>query len=197
MAFSIDMYGAGKHGETPEQAQALMMSVMSDPAALETRFNAALKIVRRHPRADSAKIAALGYYFGGGVVLYMARKGVDLAGVISMHGTLSSPLPARPGSVRAPLRIYTGGADPFVPAEQVNGFVAEMQAAGVRFDLVSFPGVQHAFTNPEATALGQCFGLPLAYDAAADGESWAGLQGFLAMVFGDRPGRRAHGKAAE
>lgn len=182
-AFAIDMYGADRVGANPDEAGALMTAVMSTPGAIEQRFNAALDILRRHERVQSDRIAALGYCFGGGVVLHMARTGIELAGIGSMHGTLSSPVPAAAGSIKTPLVVYTGGADPFVPTEQVSGFVSEMLTAGARFDLVTFPGAQHAFTNPEASESGQRFGLPLGYDATADRESWAGFTAFLKDVF--------------
>ncbi|MDZ4348401.1 MAG: dienelactone hydrolase family protein [Xanthomonadaceae bacterium] len=182
-AFAIDMYGADRLGENPEQAGALMGGVMADPAVLEKRFTAALELLRAHPRVDGARLAALGYCFGGGVVLHMARQGIELAGIVSMHGTLSSPVPAAADAVKSPLKIYTGGADPFVPTEQVQGFVTEMLQAGARFDLVAYPGVRHAFTNPAATEAGQRFGIPLAYDAAADRDSWSGLTAFLEEIF--------------
>lgn len=184
-AFAIDMYGAGKQGSTPDEAGALMGAVMSDPAALEKRFNTALKLLREHPQTQPSKVAALGYCFGGGVVLHMARQGIELAGIGSMHGILSSPVPAESGSVKTPLQIYTGGADPFVPTEQVSDFVSEMLQAGARFDLITFPGAQHAFTNPAASGVGEQFGIPLAYDAEADRVSWAGFTEFLQDVFDD------------
>jgi dienelactone hydrolase len=182
-AFAIDMYGADKLGSNPEEAGALMTGVMSTPGAVEKRFNAAFDILRRHERVESNRIAALGYCFGGGVVLHMARTGIKLAGIGSMHGTLSSPVPAAPGSIKTPLVVYTGGADPFVPTEQVSGFVSEMLTAGARFNLITFPGVQHAFTNPEASESGQRFAIPLGYDATADRESWIGFTTFLKDVF--------------
>lgn len=184
-SFAIDMYGVGKQGSNPDEAGALMGAVMSDPAALEKRFNTALKLLREHPRTQPSRVAALGYCFGGGVVLHMARQGIELAGIGSMHGILSSPVPAESGSVKTPLQIYTGGADPFVPTEQVSGFVSEMLNAGARFDLITFPGAQHAFSNPAATDAGKRFGIPLAYDAEADRVSWAGFTEFLQDVFDD------------
>ena len=184
-AFAIDMYGAGKLGENPEQAGALMGGVMADPAVLEKRFRAALELLQAHPQVDGGRLAALGYCFGGGVVLHMARQGIELAGIVSMHGSLSSPVPAAIDAIKSPLKIYTGGADPFVPTEQVQGFVTEMLQAGARFDLVAYPGVRHAFTNPAATEAGQRFGIPLGYDAAADRDSWNGLTAFLEEIFID------------
>jgi dienelactone hydrolase len=120
---------------------------------------------------------------GGSVVLHMARQGADLAGVISNHGGLAAKTPAQPGRVKAKVLVFTGQADPMVPTDQVEAFVGEMQAAGVDYTLVGFPGAKHAFTNPEATELGRRFNMPIAYDRVADAESWAQTGFFLKQAF--------------
>ena len=122
-------------------------------------------------------------YSGGGVVLEMARAGVDLDGVASFHGSLGTQSPAQPGRVKARVLVLNGAADPFVPPEQVQAFEQEMQAAGVDFTVVNYPGVKHSFTNPDADSFGKRFEMPLAYDAKADADSWERLQAFLKVVF--------------
>src|SRR6266480_2788215 len=143
-----------------------------DAAVVAARFNAALDLLKRDPHVDSARIAAIGYCFGGGVVLGMARSGADLAAVVSFHGSLGTKTPAEPGKVKARVLVLAGGADPFVPPEQVEAFRKEMQAAGARFEVVTYPGAKHGFTNPDAGT----YGMPqLAYAAAADRQSWAAM----------------------
>ncbi|MCK7490631.1 MAG: dienelactone hydrolase family protein [Comamonadaceae bacterium] len=92
-----------------------------------------------------------------GVVLEMARRGVDLDAVASFHGSLGTPGPARPGVVKARVLVLTGEADPMIPPDQVSAFRQEMDAAGVTYDVVVYPGATHSFTSPEADALGQKF----------------------------------------
>jgi len=114
-------------------------------------------------------------------VLHMARSGADLAAVVSFHGSLGTKTPAESGKVKARVLVLAGGADPFVPPEQVEAFRKEMQTAGARFEVVMYPGAKHGFTNPDAGK----YGMPqLAYDAAADRQSWAAMLKLFHEVFG-------------
>jgi len=172
VGLALDMYGKGKVTTHPQDAQAFVSEVTKDPAVLAARFNAALEQLKRDPHVDTTRIAAIGYCFGGAVVLGMARAGADLAAVVTFHGALATTSPAQPGKVKARVLVLAGGADPFVPPEQLEAFKREMQAAGARFEVTTYPGAKHGFTNPAAAT----YGMPqLAYDAAADRESWAAM----------------------
>ena len=172
VGFALDMYGKGKVTTHPQEAQAFASEATKDPAVLAARFNAALQLLKRDPHVDTTRIAAIGYCFGGAVVLGMARGGADLAAVVTFHGALATTSPAQPGKVKARVLVLAGGADPFVPPEQVEAFKKEMQAAGARFEVVTYPGAKHGFTNPDAAK----YAMPqLAYDAAADRESWTAM----------------------
>jgi len=113
----------------------------------------------------------------------MARNGVDLAGVASFHGSLTTKKPAKPGKVTAKVLVFHGEADEFITAEQVKAFQAEMKNAQVDLELVTYPGVKHSFTNPEADNLAKKFDLPLGYNEAADKDSWAKLPVFFQRIF--------------
>lgn len=175
-AIAVDMYGHGKTTTHPKDATAFMNAALAEPEKMNARFDAAVSVLREHTEGD---IYAIGYCFGGAVVLNQARRGLDLAGVASFHGSLGTDAPAKAGDIKADVLVATGGADPMVPPEQVGGFVQEMSAAEVNLELLSFPGVVHGFTNPGATALGKKHGMPLAYDAEADQRSWAALMRML------------------
>ena len=180
VGFALDMYGKGKVTTHPQDAQAFVSEVTKDPAVLAARFNAALEQLKRDPHVDTGRIAAIGYCFGGAVVLDMARAGAPLAAVATFHGALATKTPAQPGKIKARILVLAGGADPFVPPEQIEGFKREMQAAGARFEVIVYPGAKHGFTNPNA---GQ-YGMPqLAYDAQADRESWAAMLKLFKEVF--------------
>ncbi len=172
VGLALDMYGNGKVATHPQDAQAFVTEVTKDPAVLAARFNAALEQLKRDPHVDTTRIAAIGYCFGGAVVLGMARAGADLAAVVTFHGALATQTPAQPGKVKARVLVLTGGADPFVPPEQVEAFKKEMQAAGADFEVVVYPGAKHGFTNPDAGSYGMD---QLAYNAAADRQSWAAM----------------------
>jgi len=182
-AFALDMYGSGKLAEHPEQANEFMQAVMSQQDQAKKRFTAALALLREQSSVDGGQVAALGYCFGGAVVLAMAREGVDLDGVVSYHGMLATESPAQPGALEARILVFNGEADPMVPPEQVEGFRQEMDAAGADYRLYDYEGVVHGFTNPKATETGERFDLPLAYDADADADSWYRTQRFLEQLF--------------
>ena len=179
-AFAVDMYGHGKVAEHAADAKAFMEAALKEPELMQQRFEQARQALATQGRVPRARQFAVGYCFGGAVVLNQARSGADLAGVASFHGSLAAPGPTPTGVVKARILVATGGADPMVPAQQVADFVKEMSEAGASFELISFPGVKHGFTNPAATASGEANGLPLAYDEQADEQSWEALLRFLA-----------------
>src|SRR5437879_12102859 len=146
------MYGAGKVTTHPQEAQAFATEATKDAAVVAARFNAALDLLKRDPHVDPARIAAIGYCFGGGVVLGMARSGADLAAVVSFYGSLGTKTPAEPGKVKARVLVLAGGADPFVPPEQVGAFRKEMHPAGARCAAAMNLGAQHGCANPDAAS---------------------------------------------
>ena len=174
VAFIADMYGDAKTADNPKDAGALAGPVMKDPKVMETRFNAALTQLARHPSVDPTRVGAVGYCFGGAVVLNMARTGTDLAAVAGFHASLglNTPAPA-PGTVKAKILVLNGADDPFVKREEYDVLKKDLDAAKVDYRVVEYPGAVHAFTNPEATEMGQKFNLPLRYDAQVDREAKA------------------------
>lgn len=182
-ALALDMYGDGKQADNPEDAGKLMTEAISNPDAAGARFLAAYELLKNHETTDPSRIAAIGYCFGGAVVLQMARSGTDLAGVASFHGNLSTEAPAEPGAVQAKILVMHGADDVLVPQEQVTAFKKEMDAAGADYTFIAYPGAMHGFTNPAATENGKKFSLPLAYNEEVDGKSWAELQKFLKDIF--------------
>lgn len=182
VGLALDMYGDGRSTTHPDSANAFMMQAVSDQARMTARFQAALAQLKADPRVDSTRIAAIGYCFGGMVVLSMARAGEPLAAVASFHGAIPQEAKVDSGSVKARVLILTGGADPMVPAAQVESFAAALKAAGARVDVVTYPAAMHGFTNPRADSMGV---QGLHYDAATDQESWNSLLAMLREVFPD------------
>ena len=182
--FIADLYGDAKTADNPKDAGALMDSVMSKPQAMESRFNAARQQLAKQPTVDSARIGAVGYCFGGAVVLNMARAGADLAGVVGFHASLglNTPAPA-PGTVKAKILVLNGADDPFVKKEEYATLKADMDTAKADYRVIEYPGAVHAFTNPEATALGKKFNLPLRYDAKVNKQAEGEASRFFAATF--------------
>lgn len=182
-ALALDMYGDGKLAQHPEDAQKFMTEVMSNMDLMQKRFTAAEELLRQHETTNPEQIAAIGYCFGGAVVLNMARQGADLEGVASFHGNLATQDRAEPGDVKADILVLHGAEDPFVPQEQIEAFKQEMEAANADYEFIAYPGAKHSFTNPAADAMGEKFDMPLAYNEAADEQSWDRLEQFLDRVF--------------
>jgi dienelactone hydrolase len=149
----------------------------------KARFMAAIGFLKKQPTVDPGRIAAIGYCFGGGIVLNMARQGVDLKGVASFHGSLAAVKPAQPGGVKARVLVLHGADDKFVTPEQIEAFKQEMKSAGVDFQFILYPGAIHSFTNPDADGYAKKFNLPLGYNADADKKSWEELGKFLEKIF--------------
>lgn len=182
-AIALDMYGNGQQASHPQDAGKFSGAVKSNMASAEKRFMAAYEVLQNMPQTDKKQIGAIGYCFGGGIVLAMARRGVDLKGVVSFHGSLGEGAPVTKGKVKGELLVLNGAADPFVKPEQIAAFKDEMNAADVKFEFINYPDAKHAFTNPDADQFGQQFGIPLAYNKTADEQSWAKMQTFFKHIF--------------
>lgn len=183
-ALAIDMYGEGKQAGHPEDAQKFAAASMSNLDEAKARFEAGMEVLKNHESTDPEKIAAIGYCFGGGVVLNMARMGADLDAVVSFHGALQPATPAQKGAFHGRILVCSGADDAMAPREVVDAFKKEMDEAGFDYEFVSYPGAQHSFTNPMADSFGTKFGLPLAYNEAADKQSWEAMQKLFSQVFG-------------
>ncbi len=183
-ALAVDMYGDGKQAMHPDEAGKFASEVMKHFSEDgKARFLAAEEFLKQQPTVDPANIAAIGYCFGGGVVLNMARQGAELKGVASFHGSLAAVQPAEPGAIKAKIRVYHGGNDKFTTPEGIEAFKKEMTDAKADFKFISYPGAVHSFTNTDATKLGKKYKLPLAYSPKADRESWADMTKFLKDIF--------------
>jgi dienelactone hydrolase len=182
-ALAVDMYGEGKVASHPDDAGRFSSELMKNFDSTKARFMAAMEFLKQQGSVDPTRIAAIGYCFGGGVVLNMARQGVDLKGVASFHGELTPVKPAQSGSVKTKILVLNGSADKFTTPEQIKAFKQEMKAAGADFKFISYPGALHSFTNPEADALGKKYNMPIGYNAKADKESWNEMKKFLRAIF--------------
>ena len=175
---ACDMYGEGVAGDR-DRVMATVTALRDDPDLLVRRGQAGL--ARLRPESDG-RLAAVGYCFGGMAALTLARSGLDLAAAVSIHGSLTTPRPARPDSVRARLLVCHGASDPHVPMEHVVAFTREMEDAGADWRLTIYGGAVHGFTHRHAIP-GVTPGV--AYDERADHASFADAGRFLAETFGD------------
>jgi dienelactone hydrolase len=187
VTLACDMYGDGMAGDR-ERIMAKIGELRAERGRLTHRALAGIEILKAHPQVDG-RIAAVGYCFGGMVVLETAREGVDLAGVVSVHGSLATSRPAAPGAIRAKVLVCHGALDPHVPTAQVTAFADEMTHAGADWQLIVYGGAMHGFTHETADGT-ETPGV--AYHAASDARSSIAIQTFFAEVLDTCPTSLAH-----
>lgn len=181
IAMAVDMYGDGKIGNDPKSAEALATPYYKNPTLAKTRLDAAINKLKTFPQTDTTKMAAIGYCYGGYIVLNAARLGANLKGVVSFHGDLMG-VPLNKDVLKAKILVCHGEADQFVNPE-VPAFKKSMDSAGVDYTFKSYPDATHAFTNPAATEKGKQFNMPIKYNAAADSASWNDMKDFFRKIF--------------
>ena len=180
VAFALDMYGKGVHAKDAKEAASLASTYKNDRKLMRARARAGLDVLQKQPLADTQRLAAIGYCFGGTTVLELARDGAELAGVVSFHGDLSTPNPEDAKNIKAKVLAQHGADDPFVPPPQVAAFEEEMRKGGVDWQLIAYGGAVHSFTNPGA---GNDNSKGAAYNAKADRRSWDAMQRFFHEIF--------------
>jgi len=180
VAFAADMFGERRQAADLQQAMTLIGHLRTNPATLRARARAALATLAASPEVDATRCAAIGFCFGGTVVLELARDGADLKAVVSFHGMLSTTQPAAAGAVRASVLVLTGADDPLAPSDQVAAFENEMRAGKVAdWQVISYGNTLHGFTNPAAD--GSMLRTAV-YNAQADRRSWAAMQSLFDEV---------------
>lgn len=179
IAIAVDMYGNGKVAENPKDAGAMAMPWYQNPEKAKQRIEAALNEIKKYPQTDTSRIGAIGYCFGGTMVLNAAKMGENFDAVVSFHGGLQGVKPQK-GVTKAKMLICHGGNDSFVPQKDVDIFLKQLDSAGgINYTFKAYPDATHAFTNPGATETGKKFNLPIAYNAAADSASWKDMKEFF------------------
>jgi dienelactone hydrolase len=180
VAFAPDIYGKGVRPKNAEEAGREAGKYRADPALLRRRARAGLQVLQRRPDVDSKRLGSMGYCFGGGASLELARSGAPVRGVVSFHRNLATKQPQDARAIRGRVLVLHGAADPLVPPKQVAAFKAEMAAARKPYKLVAYPRAVHGFTNPENAKNPTP---AVNYDARADRLSWAEMKRFWAQVF--------------
>ena len=180
VAFALDIYGKGVRPADPQEAAQFSGKYKSDRALYRRRLNLGLEQLQAQAGVAPAKIAAIGYCFGGTGVLELARSGADIQGVVSFHGGLDSPDPQAGKNIKAKVLMCHGADDPFVPAEGVEALQAEFNAADVDWQLIEYSGTVHSFTQPMA---GNDNSKGAAYNKSSDRRSWRAMRSFFSELF--------------
>jgi dienelactone hydrolase len=180
VAFAVDMYGKGIRPQNTDEASKQAMIYRSDRELMRRRVTAGLEVLLNNELCDRNRVAAIGYCFGGGTVLELARSGANIAGVVSFHGNLDTPDPAIAKNIKCKILVCHGADDPYVPNDQVTKFFEEMRPAGVDCQFIAYSGAVHSFTNP---ASGDDPSKGVAYNESADKRSWQHMKAFFAELF--------------
>jgi dienelactone hydrolase len=180
VALAADMFGDRRQARNLQEVVKLVGDLRNEPEKLRARGSAALTTIAALPQVEANRIGAIGFCFGGSVVLEMARDGADLKAAVSFHGVLATRMPAASGKVKASVLVCTGADDPLAPPEQVKAFEDEMRAAEVRdWQVISYGNTLHGFTNPAADGSMMRSAL---YSAQADRRSWASMRSLFDEV---------------
>jgi dienelactone hydrolase len=181
VALAADMFGDRRQARSLQEVAKLVGDLRNEPETLRARGRAALATLAALPQVDANRLGAIGFCFGGSVVLELARDGADLKAVVSFHGVLATRTPAVAGKVTASVLVCTGADDPLAPSEQVAAFEDEMRAAEVRdWQVISYGNTLHGFTNPAAD--GSIMRAAL-YSEQADRRSWSSMRSLFDKVF--------------
>jgi dienelactone hydrolase len=179
VAFALDIYG---ETDLPlERAQAMLRALMGDLPELRARMAAGLGVLAGQPNVEPARLAAIGFCFGGSAVLELARGGADVACVVGFHAALSTTRPEDAKAIRGKVLVCQGADDPIITAGQRDAFTAEMTAGGVDWQMLVLGGVAHSFTNPDIDAFNYA---GFAYDPVADRRSWAAMRALFDETLG-------------
>lgn len=180
-AMAVDMYGDGRIANSPKEAQQEATPFYTNGQIGKERLDAALAKAKTYSQADTSQAVAIGYCFGGAMVLNYAKMGGPVVGVVSFHGNLQGVAPQK--GTKTKFLICHGGNDDFVPSAQVAAFKKSMDSAGVAYTFKTYEGATHAFTNPKATETGAKFNMPIKYNGAADTASWNDMKIFFGGIF--------------
>lgn len=182
LAMAVDMYGNGKIADNPDEALKSATPFYKDPQEAKARLEAALAKAKTYPQADTSQTAAIGYCFGGSMVLNAAKLGSDFDGVVSFHGGLEG-VPANKDLLKAKILVCHGAADSFVPQAQVDAFRKGLDSINADYTFKAYPNATHAFTNPDADNKAAQFNMPIKYNPAADSASWNDMKAFFGKIF--------------
>ena len=179
-ALAIDMYGDKKVTTLVSEASAWMMQTFEDSETIVTRASAGLTTLAQQPEVNADKLGAIGFCYGGKVILDLARSGANLRAVATFHAVLTPKAPAQEGVIKAEILVMHGELDSMVTLDDVATFRQEMHAAKVDHEVIVFENAKHGFSNPLADERAQANGVDLAYNASAEQQSLDAMYALLA-----------------
>ena len=185
IAMAVDLFGNGKIAMNPTDAQTYTTPFYSNPQLAKSILDAALVKLKEYKQTDPVNVVAIGYCFGGAIVLNYAKLGGDVKAVVSFHGGLKGVTPDK-DLLKAKILVCNGGSDKFVSEADITNFKHQMDSIGATYTFKSYPGAIHAFSNPAATELGKKFNMAIEYNKDADLNSWNDMKKFLSYILAEK-----------
>jgi dienelactone hydrolase len=182
IAMATDVFGDGKIASNPTEAQQFTSPFYKDPTLVKGLLDGALTKLKEYPQTDVNNLAAIGYCFGGFAALNYAKLGADLKGVVSFHGGMGG-VSVDKKLMKAKVLVCQGGSDKFVSQKDVDKFKHQLDSIGTDNTMKVYANATHAFTNPDATATGKKFSMPIEYNSQADKDSWNDMNVFFGKIF--------------
>ena len=183
-AFAIDMYGDKKVTDQVPQASEWMMQTFQDPNTVVDRALAGLDVLAAQAEVDATDLAAIGFCYGGKVVLDLARSGAPLKAVASFHGNLTPKAPAEKGKIQAEILVLHGELDSMVTLENVASFKEEMDEAEVKYEVIILKDAKHGFSNPLADEKAKANGIDLGYNKVAEETALSAMYALFKRTIG-------------
>ena len=180
VAFALDIYGKGVRPKSRDEAGKMSGMYKNNRPLWRNRARAAVITLRKQPKVDVSRLAIIGYCFGGGTALELARSGADVDGFVSFHGSLDTPTPADAKNIKGKVLVLHGADDPYAPLKQVLALMDEMKAANVNYEVDLYGDTVHSFTERDA---GNDNSTGAAYNAQADARSWTRMKSFFSEIF--------------
>jgi dienelactone hydrolase len=180
VAFALDYHGGGAPLPDENTIERRCRDLWIEPERIRALARSGLDVLLAEPRADAARVAAVGYCFGGALVLELARSGADVKAVVGFHPRLATRRPQDAANIRGRVLVCVGSEDPLVSSQERLAFEEEMRAGGVDWRMNLYGGTEHSFTNPASDTAGRP---GVSYHQDSDDRAWRAMLDLFAEVF--------------